>query len=362
MLKRGQTSDVWEHVEKHHNQKNSNSAGAFSCCGFLRKKPPPFQQTLLLLRHSERRDRVDPNYRTSPEGQAWPNDAPLTEAGIALAKSVALEIAELHKEAHFSAVASSPYRRCLETAAEVARLLDLPVVLDQEIGEIWDKEMPPEPQPWRSNEQLVEMADELGISVQNPILDGGGYKLFGKRPAYPETLQSAQARYLVRIETYIEQSQDAKQNFVVVTHADALSAMLMMFERGNADVQAMDFCARIIAKRTMTANEATDSATGVFAKHWEVDFKGMNADILEAGGASEAKIYEKQHVEHCEEVQTQFIARKNQRTATDTLFLNTIAQVREHGHDVKAPRPSGFVEEEELTVDLSVIPNTISSS
>mmetsp|Transcript_158400 Transcript_158400/g.279538 ORF Transcript_158400/g.279538 Transcript_158400/m.279538 type:complete len:338 (+) Transcript_158400:155-1168(+) len=292
------------------------------CCGFFAKKKPKFQQTLVILRHSERADYVDPNWVSTEEGKKWRHDAPLTDRGHQLASEVARELAELHKEVNFTAIASSPYRRCLETAACVAHALKLPVVLDQEIGEIWDKNMPQEPRPFRSNLELVEMAKSLKLKLLNPTLEDGGVKLFGKPPKYPESLDSAKARYIVRIETYINQSAATERNFVVVTHADAVVAALQMFERGNAEVEDIDFCARLIAKRTVTPQQE-DAQQPVFADHWKIECRALKENIMKPDAKME-KYYEKLHIENVEEKEALAVQRKAARTKTDAMFSESL--------------------------------------
>lgn len=297
-----------------------NKQGSGGCCGLFAKKAPKFQQTIVILRHSERMDYVDPNWVNTPEGQKWKHDAPLTDRGHQLAREVAQELSNLHKEVNFTAIASSPYRRCLETAAAVAHALNLPVVLDQEIGEIWGKEIPKEPRPFRSNEELVEMAKSLKVKLLNPKLDGGGVKLFGKPPRYPESLEDAKARYIVRVETYINQSAATERNFVVVTHADAVVAALQMFERGNAEVEDIDFCARLIAKRTVTPQQ---EETSVFADHWNIQTKALKENVMKPDAKME-KYYEKLHIENVEEKEALANARKAARTKTDAMFSESL--------------------------------------
>merc|ERR1712066_215237 len=102
------------------------------------------------------------------------------------------------------------------------------------------------------------MAQDLQVKTLNPILEDGSIKIFGKPPQWPESLEDAKNRYIVRIETYIRQSMETKQNMIIVTHADAVAAALVIFERGGADVQNMGFCARIIAKRTIEKKGGVD--------------------------------------------------------------------------------------------------------
>lgn len=308
--------------KKKHSKDNSSGGG---CCGLLSKKKPKFKQTLVILRHSERADYADPEWIKTEEGIAWPHDAPLTDRGHELARSVAAELKLLHQETHFTAIACSPYRRCLETAAAAAAALKLPVVVDQELGEVWDNHMPKEPRPYRSNEDLVKMVESLGMKSMNPMLPEGGMKLFGKPPQYPETLEKAKSRYIVRIETYINQSANTERNFVLVTHADAVAAALQMFQRGNADVQNLDFCARIIAKRQV---DPTGEDTMVYADHWDIQTAGVTEDIIKPDKKME-KYYEKQFMDTVEEQEAVAVQRKAARTKTDALFSQSLRKFAE---------------------------------
>jgi broad specificity phosphatase PhoE len=282
---------------------------------------------MVVLRHSERQDYVDKSYGSSEEGKAWPHDAPLTQKGVELAKSVAAELADLssRKGANFVAVASSPYRRCLETAAEVSKLLDLPVLIDQEIGEVRERVMPKDKPAHRRGTKLKELAKALGIRPLNPELEDGSLKIFGKQPNWPESLEDAKNRYIVRIETYIRQSAEQQQNMIVVTHADAVGAALVMFERGGADVQSMGFCARVIVNRTIKQSRASDSEKSVYAHQWEVDVKDVGQEVFH--DPAMAKYYEKVHLETCDETEQMAFKRKEKRTKTDMLFDSTLKKL-----------------------------------
>jgi len=316
---RQSTSSVHTGTKSSANAKNTSSG---FCC-FRRRGSDNFKQTIVVLRHSERKDYVDKTYKTSEEGKQWPHDAPLTAAGIKLAKSVADEILALHAEANFVTIAVSPYRRCMETAAEVAKQLKLPVVIDQEIGEVRDRTMPQDHIAHRSPVQLTQMAKDLGLKLINPLLEDGGVKLFGKTPTWPESLEDAKNRYVVRMETYIRKSAEERQNMILVTHADAVAAAMVMFERGGADVQSMGFCARLIATRNVKAASKDDVEKGVFAEQWNVEAKDVGAELMKTEGAM-GKYYEKLYLEKCEETQEMVAKRKEKRTKTDAMFDKAI--------------------------------------
>lgn len=252
-----------------------------------------FVQTLVILRHSERRDQVDPTYLETDEHKAWPFDTPLTENGIKLAHDVADELAE--KSAAFSMIVTSPYRRCMQTAAEVAKVLKLPVVIDQEIGEVWDKTMPKDGPPHRSPVEIQAMAKELGLNVKNPVLPEGGFKLFGKVPAnYPEDLKDGHLRMLVRAEYYIQESEKNKQNYILVGHAPAIAAMAELFERGACEIQKLDYCATACATRKVRKSQAARQEKheeSVFEQQWTVDYKRVDTGINLDANEEEFKSY-----------------------------------------------------------------------
>jgi len=295
------------------------------CCSCFSRNSNTFEQTMVILRHSERKDYVDPSYLTSEEGKQWPNDAPLTPYGVALAAEVAHEILELHATANFAAVAVSPYRRCLETAAEVAKLLKRPVIVDQEIGEVWDGHIPKEPNPFRLGTELTDMLAVLGVESANPVLEAGGIKVFGKVGNWPESLEDAKKRYLVRIQSYVEHSLEVERNYILVTHADAVSAAVQMFGQGTVDVQNVDFCARLTASRSIKLKNKHQH-TGMFAEDWDVEAQGIEQEVFYDGclQSGMGKIYKQQHDDKVEDVVQHAVRRRRASTKSDDVFLNCL--------------------------------------
>lgn len=290
------------------------------CCGILRRsgKASTFDQTIVILRHSERADHIDSSYLKSEEGQKWPYDAPLTERGFKLAAEVAENIAVLHETYKFAAIACSPYRRCLETASVVAELLKLPVILDQEIGEHWGADTPKEPLPFRTGMELKSLVHDLGIKPTNPI-NANGLKLFGKLGKWPETLDDAKSRYLVRIEYYIELSLRAERNYILITHADAVTAAVHMFGHGNIDVTNVDYCAQVTAKRAVKIADKS-RYDQIYDEKWEFTTSAITQEILPADGASMAKLYEKQHRDNVAQTTKATNKRNLNRSKTDDTF------------------------------------------
>lgn len=310
------------------------AASSGACCGLLRRRSKPFSQAIVVLRHSERLDHMDKTYIETEEGKLWPFDSPITEKGFELARGVAAELADLKKDdkdVTFAAVVSSPYRRCMETASEVAKKLAIPIIVDQEIGEVWDKSMPKEPLPFRNPVELRKMAQSLNVQVKNPITNDGGIKVFGKLPEnWPENMQAAHKRYLVRIEEYIRQSAAIRQNFIIVSHAPSIVAALDILERGNADIEGVNYCAFVVATRKVTQaqiDEEKNSSHGVFADRWNVHWKNLTAEVMKPE-ANVEKLYEQQHLEQCGEEQQAMANRNKRRTKTDNMLENTLQNLQ----------------------------------
>jgi hypothetical protein len=168
------------------------------------------------------------------------------------------------------------------------------------------------------------------MTLLNPLLEDGGLKLFGKQPAAPESLDDAKKRFVVRIQTYIEQSAETQQNFILVTHADAVAAALEMFERGFADIQTMEFCARLIARRDVRQSQIAETvSTGVYADSWEVHFRGVQAEV--AKPEENAKYFERMHIDNCEETEKMATKRKEKRTKTDFMFTSAMKDLLQSG-------------------------------
>jgi len=287
-----------------------------------------FEQTLVMLRHSERLDQMDPEgYKNSEMGQKFPFDGPLTKAGVQLAAKVAQDLKKLHDQVGFAMIACSPYLRCLETAAEVSKLLDIPIMMDQELGEVWEKAMPKSAPPHRSPAELGQVAMDLNIQVANPMMDGA-LKLFGKPPLrHPEDLEAGHKRYLVRIDNYIRLSAKTKQNFILVGHAAAVAATLNIFERGIAEMEKTEYCAYIIARRQVKADATESDDEPVYAAHWSIESQRCAVSSDPPMEDYMKKTVENMHMDYVQETNEAVCARKDRRTKTDRLFDSTVKAI-----------------------------------
>ena len=133
-------------------------------------------QTVWIARHGNRLDFVNPEwFNTAPK----PYDPPLSEDGIIQARELATRL-KREKIAHIFA---SPFLRTVQTANEVAKVLDLPIKLEAGICEWlnpdWMTETPEtHPQKWLKQQYTL-----IDNSYQSRM-----------QPRYPETEQKLYQR------------------------------------------------------------------------------------------------------------------------------------------------------------------------
>mmetsp|Transcript_88953 Transcript_88953/g.157479 ORF Transcript_88953/g.157479 Transcript_88953/m.157479 type:complete len:118 (-) Transcript_88953:56-409(-) len=97
--------------------------------------------------------------------------------------------------------------------------------------------------------------------------------------------------------------------------------MLHIFERGYAEVDSIEYCARVIARRCVQQDHVEEH--GVFGAKWDVDSKGMKISMNKPEAHME-KLYENQHLETCEETNEMVASRRANRTNTDMVFDSTL--------------------------------------
>lgn len=101
-----------------------------------------------VVRHARRRDFDDPRWAT---GARRLHDPPLSETGRAQARELARSLA-LHDVSH---LVSSPFLRCVETAAPLSERLSLPIALEPGLSEWMNRAWFPEPPELHPLEELV---------------------------------------------------------------------------------------------------------------------------------------------------------------------------------------------------------------
>lgn len=256
-------------------------------------------QPFVVLRHAERLDRADPDaFRQSPDSECWPHDTPITIKGRKQASDAAKDLLAIHKETPFAVIVTSPYLRCLQTAAAVVKVLKLPVLVDQELGEIRDSNMPEHEAAHRTGEGLWQLCASLGMTVANSQDAGGQHQLVGALPSWPERLDVAKERFARRLEMYLEHACSAQQAVLLVTHADAVVTATELFSRSLTTVEEADYCAYVVAKRQQ--GQATKDAHGAFVDHWKMSTRNMKVQQQQPGPV--APYIERLHVDRAVEI------------------------------------------------------------
>eukprot|EP00747_Dinoflagellata_sp_TGD_P116528 gnl/TRDRNA2_/TRDRNA2_172401_c0_seq3.p1 gnl/TRDRNA2_/TRDRNA2_172401_c0~~gnl/TRDRNA2_/TRDRNA2_172401_c0_seq3.p1 ORF type:complete len:511 (+),score=44.92 gnl/TRDRNA2_/TRDRNA2_172401_c0_seq3:59-1591(+) len=183
-----------------------------------------------VVRHSERADSydgfVDGTLWTQTEDfETWPLDCPLSDAGRQEAQILGSKLHDFSEAqgAPFHVVVCSPYYRCIQTAVEICKRLgdDCRLIVDREIGEVFGPAVlgPNHPRHHlRLRETGFDYCKQNGVNCQR--------KPLGQQPTWPEDLQDARRRYVNRFLHFLGRSVMARQNFVLVSHAECVAATL----------------------------------------------------------------------------------------------------------------------------------------
>ncbi|CAK9017743.1 Putative E3 ubiquitin-protein ligase HERC1 [Durusdinium trenchii] len=201
----------------------------------------------------------------SSDFEAHPLDPPLSDAGRAEAKEVGKRIAqfiEAKPGSDIQVVVTSPYLRCIETAAAICLRLgsQTRLMVDLGLGEVYGPEIfGEEPQRTIRSSQEVEehlksfadspdptaplRASPSGVTFRPPISTVGVW------PTWPETLAMGRRRFAERLLVYISRGAKARRNFLLVSHADCVASCLALMPHGRV-VEAVDYGATMMAWRT----------------------------------------------------------------------------------------------------------------
>jgi len=180
----------------------------------------------------------------------------------------------------FGIVVSSPYMRCVQTAAQVCRAGKLPLLLDNALGEVYSPEiMGKDIEPdcvLRAPEEAARYCAALGVELRTRVI--------GQWPKWPETLGTARVRYVRRFLQYLRRSEVTRRNFILVTHAHGVAAMLSTMPAMQArSIKHVDMAGYFVARAVSSGDrpgcggigQAQDvgddaDATQDWARHWEV--------------------------------------------------------------------------------------------
>jgi len=262
------------------------------CLGCFQAAPPPpelianpepdeapFKCAVAVVRHGERQDQINPRgWFKSELGQAYPFDCPITEQGRESARSVANALRNSGQE--FALVVSSPYVRCVQTAAEICEELGLQLAIDAELSEIygprthgqWKK-----PPPRRNLSQISALAKLHGVPLQDSklLVRNEGCDFFGSHSIWPEHLEDARIRLVSRVEQYLARSIQLRRNFILVTHGDCVAAalgLLLSSQPGENRqvVTKINYCAYAVAERMVDPEDLVPLGLADEAAGWRL--------------------------------------------------------------------------------------------
>eukprot|EP00747_Dinoflagellata_sp_TGD_P116529 gnl/TRDRNA2_/TRDRNA2_172401_c0_seq4.p1 gnl/TRDRNA2_/TRDRNA2_172401_c0~~gnl/TRDRNA2_/TRDRNA2_172401_c0_seq4.p1 ORF type:complete len:483 (+),score=47.68 gnl/TRDRNA2_/TRDRNA2_172401_c0_seq4:51-1499(+) len=192
------------------------------------KDRPLSEHLVAVVRHTTRADAVDTDYAKwlqSEDYRKWPLDAPLSDSGVQQAEDLGNKLRDFADSngTSFHVVVTSPYYRCIQTAVEICKRIgsDCRMIVDRNLGEVYGpaKMGPTEPRNHlRPRQMRMACCSQRGFEYQLHHV--------GQQPTWPEDLQDARRRYVNRFLHFLGRSVMARQNFVLVSHAECVAATL----------------------------------------------------------------------------------------------------------------------------------------
>ena len=161
------------------------------------------KQIVFVVRHGHRIDDFDSSWKDTTDR---PYDPPLTDEGIKAAGIVGTELSEFPSPERPSHVVSSPFIRCVQTAVEISKKLQLSNVhINYRIGEIHSEQVLK-----HATAPEYEIPDEIdGIKINKDNT--------GICPPFPEERPEAFDRYS---EAFATVPNKPYKNMVLVSHGE----------------------------------------------------------------------------------------------------------------------------------------------
>lgn len=218
--------------------------------------PTVLRQFVTVVRHGHRLDREDRDtWKRSRESADHPYDSPLTQRGRNAARTVGETLKAMDAVARWGLVITSPYVRCVQTAAEIAQVLQLPMVFDVEFGEVFDEVYMPNAGgkvQHRPAEQLIQIMEK-----EYPGVEVAVKSVFGKQPFWPESFSDAQVRFLERFETTCVKAVERMASPIIVTHGDAVMILLALL-CPRFELNKIDYCGFFVGWRDTEKPDKSD--------------------------------------------------------------------------------------------------------
>ena len=214
---------------------------------------PP--RRLWVVRHGERADDANPLWHLTA---TRPHDPPLTAEGIRQAESTAEALRRKCHQQPIEAVYTSPFLRCLETAAAIASALQLPLKVEPGLSEWLSQNLVGECHPVDAAmaEQAAEVATRMNVQIDltyAPLWDHAPRRAFLEAQGawflpkatkfaplpFPETQDQVVQRYVATLQVLRER--DRFRGAVFVSHAICVQAAAQ--SSGAPAVAKVDYCA-----------------------------------------------------------------------------------------------------------------------
>jgi len=240
-----------------------------------------FNQAIAVVRHGERLDSTREWSSSAKELRSWPHDCPLTHKGMRASREVGQKLGNTGNSAPFEVIVSSPYLRCAQSASEIARELKLPVIFDDDVGEVGEnvgKAFDPNAPPHRGRSELLRYLHKEYPDVEYAMTDDR-LQFHGGYPMFPESLSQARSRFARKAQHICQSAAMALKSVIIVTHADALDAIVgaMKMSWVLTEVPPSAFFVaerevRVMERRARKTRRVTDDFVfGSQAAKWSVE-------------------------------------------------------------------------------------------
>lgn len=169
-------------------------------------------QTVWIARHGNRLDFVNPEWFNTAERRY---DPPLSEDGVIQAQELAARL----KSENIAHIFASPFLRTVQTASEVAKVLDLPIKLEAGVCE-WLNSSWMDASPETHPQEL--------LAQEYPMIDWEYKSLV--TPQYPETETKLYRR---TADTVSKLVQNFSENILIVGHGASVLGLAKGLVGGN---------------------------------------------------------------------------------------------------------------------------------
>lgn len=178
-------------------------------------------QIVWIARHGNRLDFVCPEWFNTAER---PYDPPLSDDGIIQAQ----ELGERLKSENIAHIFVSPFLRTVQTAHEVAQILDLPIKLEAGLGEWLNPEWMPQQPQIHPQEFLLENYPHIERDYLARVL-----------PEYPESNETVMRR---TAETARQLVEEFSEDILLVGHGASVLGTAVGLAGGNPTINAALCC------------------------------------------------------------------------------------------------------------------------